>query len=226
MAVLSALGLFGFLGLVSGALRQIPQWIGLILGYAAVHSLTDRFAPLAEAKIGCSPMLAHVFVSLALFYGVYATVSMLGHFILEKALGGREKGGWDRMGGFLLGAGKAGIAVYVLLAAVVFFEQPIGKVRPSFREETKDSQAISFVREHNLFAKLHIPAMEGARKMMEAAQDPRSASAFAENPAFKTLMEDPRLKAALRDEAATKALRSGNPSDMLKKFKESGQPKK
>lgn len=164
MMVAAALGLFGLMGFISGALRQLSHLIGLILGYAAMHFFAGLLAPMAAARFGWSPALAQIGASLALFYGVYAAAAFIAHLMLEKVLGIKKRSFWDQAGGLVLGAGKAAAAVYVLLSAVVFLEKPLAKIRPDFPKEAKESKSVEFVRAHNLFASLRLPPLPDALK--------------------------------------------------------------
>jgi hypothetical protein len=55
--------------------------------------------------------------------------------------------------GAVLGAGKAAAGIFVALSA------------------------LSFVRSHNLFASLRLPALSGLQKMLDAQKDPDAAQA-------------------------------------------------
>jgi membrane protein required for colicin V production len=219
MAVLGVMALFGLLGLVSGAVKQLSHWAGLVLGACAARPLASALTPWAAARLSWPPILLNVMLSCLLFVVVSALGAVAAHFIFARLLQDHEKGPTDRVLGLVLGAGKAAAGIFVALSALLFFEKPLAQAAGAFDAQTKGSQAVAFVRAHNLFASLRLPALSGARKMLEAQSDPRAMKALLDDPRLKALLDDPRLKAVLTDPALRKALASGDTAALLENAK-------
>ena len=219
LAVLGVVALFGLLGLVSGAVKQLSHWAGLVLGCCAARPLASALTPVAAASLGWPPILLNVMLSCLLFVVLTALGAVAAHFLFARLLRDHEKGPADRVLGLVLGAGKAAAGIFVALSALLFFEKPLAQAAGAFDAQTKDSRAVAFVRPRNLFASLQLPALSGARKMLEAQGDPRAMKALLDDPSLKALMDDPRLKAVLADPALKKALASGNTAALLESAK-------
>lgn len=190
--LLGALVLFGLLGLFSGAIKQLSQWIGLAAAYLFAKPLAAALAPLAAERLGIPALLAPLVVGGTAFPLIFFGGSLLAHLLLKRALPAGEKGRTDRGVGFLMGAAKAGAIVFILLSVVLAFEEPLGKAGWNVAKETDGSRAAAFVRGHNLFSRLHIPALEKAQKLA-AARDPQAALALLNDPKIKKLLQDPEL---------------------------------
>jgi uncharacterized membrane protein required for colicin V production len=210
MIILGLLALFGVMGILSGAVKQLAHWAGLILGFCAARPLASALAPLAARSLGWPPVLLNVILSCLLFLLLSAVGAALTHLLIARFLRGHENGAGNRALGFILGAGKAAAGIFVALSALLFFEKPLAQAAGAFDSQTKDSVAVAFVRAHNLFASLHLPALSGIRGILEAMKDPQAAQALLNDPSLKALLDDPRLKALLTDPAIKKAMESGD----------------
>jgi membrane protein required for colicin V production len=215
LAIVGIVALFGILGIISGAVKQFSHWAGLALGYFASRPLASALAPWAAKSLAWPPVLLDVLLSCALFVLLSALGTIVTHFLFARLLRGHEDGPANRALGFVLGAGKAAAGIFVALSALLFFDKPLAQTAGTFDSQAKNSKAVAFVRSHNLFAALHLPALAGIQKMLAAQQDPRAAPALLNDPDVKALLGDPRLKAVLADPALRKALTSGDTAALL-----------
>ena len=214
--ILGVVALFGVLGLISGAIKQLSHWAGLLLGYLAAEPLAAALAPAAAAKLGWPAVLVNVILACVLFTVLSALGALVTHFVFARIFKDHENGPVNRALGLVLGSGKAAAAIFVALSALLFFEKPIAQAAAgAFDSQTKDSKAVAFVRAHNLFASLRLPALSGVQKMLQAQSNPRAARALLSEPGVKALMDDPRLKAVLADVSLKKALESGNAAALM-----------
>ena len=154
-------------------------------------------------------------LSCLLFALLSAIGAIVTHFLFARLFQDHENGPVNRALGFVLGAGKATAGIFVALSALLFFEKPLTQAVGTFDSQTKDSAAVAFVRSHNLFAALHLPALSGIQKMLAAQKDPHAAQALLNDPHLKALMDDPQLKAVLTDPSVRKALASGDTAALL-----------
>jgi hypothetical protein len=79
-----------------------------------------------------------------------------------------------------------------------------------------DSASTRFVRAHNLFTKVSLPALSNVQKLMEAQKSPAAAEALLSDPHLKELLGNADLKKALTDPSVTQAFQSGDIEKMLK----------
>lgn len=194
-----ALLAFGLLGAWSGAIKQFSQWIGLAASYLLAKPLGMALGPLAAKQVSLPPSLGPLLAGGLLFPAIFFSVSLLAHFLLKRAMPERVKTKGDRLAGLGMGAAKAGAMAYVLLSVVLAFEEPLDQAGWDLSKRTDGSRAVSFVRGHNLFSRLHIPALENVRKLASAHGDPQAAMALLATPQIKELLADPKIKAAMDD---------------------------
>lgn len=215
LCVLAVVAVFGLLGALSGAARQIAHWVALGLAFVGSRPLAARLAPFAP-DFGLPPALANA----ALTAVCFTAVSVLGGFLLGMALrrviGSVSGSKSDRLGGLALGAAKGAAGAFAALAVVLVFEKPLAARLGPSAAPLKDSAAAGFVRTHNPLESAPPPALAKLRELVDGAGDPKAAAALASDPKFKALLEDPALKAALGNKALTDALKSGDLSALRK----------
>jgi hypothetical protein len=192
--LLGVVGLFGVMGLFSGAIKQVAQWLAMIAAYVfvrpAVSGLPVHYAGLA--------VLATILVG-----------GPLLRLLINKLIPARALTAPDRVGGLLLGSLKGAALVYVCLCVTLAFEGPLSKSGVDLAGKTKDSRAVEAARRHNLFDRVKLPALQAAQRLAEARSDPRAAQQLLSSPAFQSALNDPALKAALSDPALKEALNGG-----------------
>ncbi|HVE12870.1 MAG TPA: CvpA family protein [Elusimicrobiota bacterium] len=207
LMVAGVLLLFGALGMLSGAIRQLSHAVGVLAAYLATGRTAAALAPLLSQRLQLPSALMHVILSSLLFLLFLAAGSAAAHFALMGFFQDREDGRADRAFGFLIGVGKSAAVTFALLSALLFFERPGVYGKPG--SETERSRVVAFVRAHNLFSELRLPALDGLKRVMAQARDRGPDKALAANPELKALLEDPRVQSILRDGGLQRALRAG-----------------
>lgn len=219
LALLGLVGLFGLFGCLSGAIKQLSHWIGLAAGYFGMKPLSAALTPLVASRLGAPQVLVAAGLSTVLFSLISAVAGLASGWILGAVVGQREKSLGDRLGGFLLGGGKAAGALFVLLSGLLFFEAPLIKALGREPAELKDSAAIGFVRRHNLFSSLRLPELDRMRSLTDIAKNPRALMALASEPRFQELAKERRFQALMNDPGLATALRSGDVNALLQDAK-------
>ncbi|MFN7133143.1 MAG: CvpA family protein [Myxococcales bacterium] len=213
LAVAVFVGFFGLMGLFSGAIRQLGHLGGLLAGYLLARPLAQIVAPLVATKFGYPPLFASIACSFMLFFALYVIGTMLVRAILTKAFPDGERGALNRVGGLMLGSGKAALILFVILSGLVFLERPIGQHFAEFRRETKSSIAMALARRHNLFSSL--PQVSGLARLAEAARNPEAQAKLAEDPNFRALQKDARMQSLVNDASVRNAFETGDYSAIL-----------
>ena len=203
---------FGFLGLLSGAIKQLQHWLGLILAALAARPLAARLAPYAAPRLGLPPKAVGVALSGFLFCAIYILGAAAVRGLLLKLFSNPQDGRGDRAFGFGLGAAKGAALLFVLLSFLIFFEKPLTAAFGAPPAPVRESRIVALVRRHDLFDAVPVPALAKVQKLIEAARDPRGLGGLEDEPELRRLLDDPRLKAALQDGKLTRALMSGDPS--------------
>ena len=202
--------LFGLFGLFSGALSQLRHWLSLIFAALAARPLAARLAPYTAPQVGFPPKVVEVVLSGLLFVVLFLLASAIVGLLLLKLLPGRQGGRGDQAFGFGLGAAKGAALLFVLLSFIIFFEEPLTRAFGPFPAPVRESRAVAFVRRHDLFDAVPVPALAKIEKLIEAAKNPGGLQGLANEPEMRKLLDDPQLKAALQDDALSQALKSGD----------------
>jgi len=218
LVILGVVLLFAVLGALSGAARQVANLVALGTAYFAARHLGPLVAPrLAEAMD--APLLAGVIVgSLGVFLVVLLSVRYALTELLRWLLGARaEEGrGVDQFLGFLLGALKAGLVIYVLLSALTFVEQNVAVAGRKLGVSPRDSAVVVLARRYNLFQLTQFAPVHDLVRVMEATADPQRAARLARTPAFRALRKDPRVQRALEDPRLRAAVERGDVQALLR----------
>ena len=207
--------LFGVLGMRSGAIRQLSHWIGLACAYLFSGPLASALTPAAATQLHLPAIGVKVALSLLLFTTLALLASWLVHAVLVKATGGAEDGRWDRVGGFVLGAGKGAVLAIALLAVALYFEKPLNRFLGPTPAAFHDSAVVGFLSRHDLLSAVSIPVASNLEKLAKAAQDPDAARALANDPNMKAILDNPEIRSVLKDPALTRALSSGDFSALI-----------
>jgi uncharacterized membrane protein required for colicin V production len=210
LALLAVVALFGFMGWRSGAILQLSHWTGLLCGWLLSGPAAARLTPMAAPVIGFSAPTVNVVLTALLFVVIGAAASLLTHSLLSALFGKYEQGNADRGAGFVLGVGKGGAILFVLLSFALFFEKPLNRAFGRTPKAVADSSVVGFVRRHSLFEAVSLPAVAKLEKLMAAERDPKSSPEIARDPELQSLLKDPALQSALKSEGAIRALLSGD----------------
>ena len=207
LALLGVVALFGLLGFLSGAIRQLSHWVGLAIAYFACRPLAAQLTPWLASRLGFPAAGVRVATAATLFALLCVIGSMLIHAILLLIDRGREGGRVDRSFGFVLGAAKGAAILFVLISGVLFFEKPLTELAGTRAEALQRSKAVALVRRHNLFEAVPFPVLAKLERVMEAARDPKRAKELGKD---SSLLRDPAVKAALHDKSLMRALAAGD----------------
>jgi membrane protein required for colicin V production len=213
LLIAGLLAMFGLLGLVSGAIKQLSHWAGLGLAYVLAWPLAGRLTPLLAPRLGYPPIGVKIGLSVLGFFALYVLGTIAAHFALAKIAGNREKGRLDHAGGFVLGLAKGGVIVFVALSTALFFEKPLTEALGRLPDAAQKSAVVGFVRRHNLFDVVSLPAMAKIQKLAEAARNPQSAQSLESmEPQLQEMLKDPALQSMLKDQHLDEMLKSGDMS--------------
>ncbi|ADO71290.1 CvpA family protein [Stigmatella aurantiaca] len=208
---------FAVVGAITGAARQVAHLVGLVAAYFVSKRLGPVLAPKLAEALG-TPQLAGLLVgSLLIFILVLVVVRYALGALLQRMMSGQdpENRGPDRFIGFLIGGGKVAIIAYVLLSGLTFVEQHVVVAGQRMGLSAKDSKALSFAREHNLFEITQFAALKDFVQVAQLSTDPQRASRLQNDPAYKALRQDPRFQKALKDESLRRSLEQGDHRALL-----------
>jgi membrane protein required for colicin V production len=217
LAVLLLVLFVGFLGLWSGAIKQVAHLAGLIAGWLLSRPLGVLLAPYAAKKIAAPPLFVTIACSFVAFFVIYVVVVLVLRFVLTRVLPDGEHGWLNKVGGLGLGTAKAAVMAFVFLSALVFAERFVGTLVPGFQAEAKASLSMKFARHYNLFAGL--PGVGGLEKILQASRDPSAAARLAEDPEFQALARDPRVRGMVDDAGIRRAMQEGDYAALLSSYK-------
>lgn len=201
--ILAALGLFAAIGFYTGAIAQFSHWIGMAAAYLCAKPLAAALAPALAARMGWPPSATAIGLSAALMPVILIVAALIARGLLNAVVPGDQRNTPDRIAGLFLGAGKAGALAWAALCVVLAFEKPLSGNFPAVKAALGASSAAAFAREHALFDAAAPSALEQFRAL---AADPQLARTLLQDPALKSLSDDPALK---------RALKTGEPSALL-----------
>lgn len=208
--ILLCLWLFGVVGLRSGTVNQMASWVGIVFGKAVSKPLAFVLTLALARDLGFPPVGVRVGLSVFCFY----TLSVLGTIVvrsfLKQLAGRRLLSPADKAGGFLLGVGRGGVLLFVLLSLALFFEKPLAGAFHGPPDVSRDSVLVGYVRRHNVFAAAQHPELARVEKLMDAARSPASAQALSADPKLKAILADPQWNAALLDDKLAQAVKAGD----------------
>ena len=206
---------FGLFGLASGLLKQLSQWIGLVLGAAASWPLAGLLAPALAARLGLPPAGVKVGLCVPVFLLLFLAGSLLCHAVLKRAAGDSVGAFRNRFWGFMLGAGKAAAAVFLALSVAAFYERPLLRALGRKQAPAQDSAAARFVRAHRLFGESReLPSLAQVEKLLAAARRSGDAQGQELQAELRRLLDDPGFDPGVKNDKLGQALRSGDLSSL------------
>jgi uncharacterized membrane protein required for colicin V production len=206
LIVVGILTLFGLLGLLFGAVRQVSQWAGLAAAYLGARPTAMALTPWAVKRLPWPPIIVSSLLCGIFFLIFTAVVSASVRLFLMKGMNNPRLAKADKAFGFILGAANAAAIVFVVLSLALYIENPRSKSAKKFAAAAPGSRTVAFVRDHNLFSKWNFASADSLKKLL-AGQNPSEAQVMADNPELKTLMSDPRIREILNDPAFAARLR-------------------
>ncbi|MBS2029403.1 MAG: CvpA family protein [Deltaproteobacteria bacterium] len=206
---------FAVLGALAGGLMQLSHWAGLILGGFLAKPLGVHLGPLAAQRFGAPDIIGVLGVTVVAFFAIYLIAQIILRAVIKRVTQNRVLGSADRLLGFGLGGGKAGVFLYVLVSAMIFFEKPFTAVT-HYQFDTRGSKIADFIRAHNLFTTFSFPGTRGLTAIARAAKDPAAAAELGNDPEIQALTKDPRVQQLLQDGELQRAIQSGDSMGMLR----------
>ncbi|HVE84271.1 MAG TPA: CvpA family protein [Myxococcales bacterium] len=217
--ILALIAVFGLLGGLTGAARQIGQLVGLLVAYAVAGPLGKALGPTMAGWLGGVPLVAGtVAATLALFIVIWVGLRQVVAAVARRAMSGDdpEDQTVDRNLGMIISAVKIALATYVVLCALVFAERNVTAFGKGLGVSPRDSLAFDLARKHNLFEMTQFSSVRDYLKVAGAATDPARLKKLRTLPAFAALEKDPRWKKALQDPEVKRALEAGDVQALLR----------
>lgn len=150
LAVLAVLALAAVAGAMSGALRQLVELGGAVLGWLAARHLADPVAGGLDRWVPA--LVARAAAPALLFLGTWALVSLAGAFVLRATgVAAVVRGPADRGVGALLGGAKGVLAAWVLVSALLL---AAGGAPRALGLDLRGSDFAVLVRSHDLLERL------------------------------------------------------------------------
>ena len=218
LLVLALVALGAVFGAHAGASRQLASWGALVLAALAARPGGALLGPAFGRFFSTTDSLGSVAASFATFIVVAVVGRILGMWLLQGMLAGREPGerGTDRALGAVLGGGKVAAVAWVALSALAFVEANVQLAGKGLGISPKDSTAFAIARKWNLFS---APFFSKATDLAAAQKVFRSPELFqqvAGNPAVAELERNPRFRAVVSDPEVKEALDRGDTVALLR----------
>lgn len=219
LIILGMVLLFAVVGAITGGAKQIANLVALAVAWYVSRKLGTYVGPKMAAALGGAPLLMGTIAgTLVLFITVMVAVRYALTYLLKRLFGAQdaEKQGADNAIGFVLGGAKVVLIAYVMLSALVFAEQYIIVAGKRMGVSPKDSVSFELARRYNLFEMTQFSGVKDFVAVAQVAGNPEKARRLAENPAYKSLKQDPRFQRALSDKQLRAALERGDTQAALR----------
>jgi membrane protein required for colicin V production len=169
LVAVALLALAAAAGSSSGALYQLVQLAGVVVGWLAAWNLGP---PVAR---GLARWLPHATASgaagLLLFLGFSILAAWIGHlFLATRSFSGIVRSPPDRGLGALLGGAKAGLVIWAALSALALAGGRVGLGR--FAVDGKGSDLAALARDHNLLVRWRPAAGEALERLGTGSATP------------------------------------------------------
>jgi membrane protein required for colicin V production len=219
LIILGLVLLFAVVGAITGGAKQIANLVALAVAWFAARKLGPLVGPRMADALGDAPLLIGVVVgSLLVFIGVLVAVRYALTYLLQRLFRSKdpENRGVDGTLGFVLGGAKVALIAYVMLSGLVFAEQHIVVAGKRLGMSPKDSVCFGLARSYNLFEMTQFSGVKDMVAVARVSTDPEAARRMANNPAYKSLKQDPRFQRALSDKKLREALERGDTQAVLR----------
>jgi len=221
LIILGLVLLFAVVGAITGGAKQIASLVAMAVAWFAARKLGVFVGPRMAEALGGVPLLVGVIAgSLLVFITVLVAVRYALTALLRRLFRGGGKDpdnrGVDGGIGFVLGGAKVAVITYVVLSALVFAEQHIVVAGKRLGVSPKDSVSFGVARTYNLFELTQFAPVKDFISVAQVSTNPEQAQRMGDNPAFKSLKQDPRFKRALSDKKLREALERGDTQTVLR----------
>lgn len=211
LVVLGLVALFGVWGALTGAARQLAQYVALGVGVAATPPLAKLVGPRLAPSLGGAQSAGVALASVLVFVLVFFATRLLVAALLRRLWGGDERAmqARDRGLGLALGAARAAALCYLALCCAAYLEKAvtIGGKRLTFGPT--GSLAFAFAAKHNVLEWAQFGGAEALAKVVTAA------SGSAPSADLEALKADPRFKRLLGSPQAKEAARRGDVAGLV-----------
>lgn len=172
LAAAALLALAAAAGSSSGALHQLVQLAGAVVGWLAAWSLGP---PVARGLARWLPQsTASAAAGILLFLGFGILAAWIGHlFLATRSFSGVVRSPPDRGLGALLAGAKAGLVIWAVLSALALAGGRVGLGR--FAVDGKGSDLAALAREHNLLVRMRPAAGEALERLGTGSRPPARA---------------------------------------------------
>ncbi len=210
--------LFAIFGALTGAARQIAQLVALFAAYVCARPIGTFFGPRLARALDAPLVVGTIAATMLTFIVVLIAVRYVLTVLLRRLLAGdeREEQGPDRALGFILGAVKAALFIYVVLCAATFVERNVTVAGRRLLTTSRDSLAFGVARKWNLFELTQFHAVKDLAQVASRASANGPPEQLASDPAFQSLRKDPRFRKLLDDPALRRAAAEGDYQGLLK----------
>ncbi|WNG38427.1 CvpA family protein [Archangium violaceum] len=219
LIILGLVLLFAVVGAISGGAKQIANLVALAVAWFVSRKLGTYVGPkMADALGGVPLLIGTVAGSLLVFIVVLVAVRYALTALLQRLLWSKDpdRRTLDGFIGFVLGGAKVVAITYVVLSALVFAEQYIVVAGKRMGLSPKDSVSFGLARRYNLFEMTQFSAVKDMVTVGQVATNPERSRRLADNPAFKSLKQDPRFQKALADKQLREAMERGDTQAVLR----------
>ncbi len=199
---------FAVAGGFSGFLTQVVHLGALLGAWAAARFVAPLVTGLVARHVGMPRLLVLGIGSLVLGTLTFAVLALLGRALVRRLRRGERPKPWERAGGVLFGALKAGAILYLATALVVL----VDRVLP-VRLTPTGSEVAALARRYNPLARLPLPLETLERALRRVAAARRGASA---DPVARALAADPTVGAAAVDPRLKQALERGDYVELMR----------
>lgn len=110
VAIVAFLSLFAVRGYLRGLFREVFSLVGLLVGFVVAARYYEPVARFWQDSWQFSPIFLHILCFVALFFISYLSLNLAG-LLLHRTAPFLFLGGFNRLGGVLVAAGKASVVL-------------------------------------------------------------------------------------------------------------------
>lgn len=207
------LAILSYLGWRTGALGQLLRIVGavLVLLFGRVAAEFVR-----EVLFGSSKIAEPAIEVTSYFLGatlLYVAVVLVGWFVIRTMRAATPTlATADRAGGAALGAVKAAVLIYVMIAGAVLLTAAHTKQDPDDRLHFRDGQLTRLAQEYDVFSPWQMPELDSLHRFMRAGLAAREKGVehlLRDHADIADLLRQKSVRDVLDDEALEPALQDG-----------------
>jgi len=135
VVIVALVSLFAVRGYLRGLFREVFSLLGLLVGFVVASRYYEPVAQFWQGSWQFSPFLLHILSFVSLFFVTYLILNVLG-LLLHRSAPFLFLGGLNRLGGVLMGAGKAAVLVGLALFVLISQNWIPESMAPSVRQAT------------------------------------------------------------------------------------------